>query len=359
MLKFVSAYLALSYLAFATLVAAGVLQTLAAWRSLAGFALLDYRRRPAWRHALGPALIALGYAWFFGTRRELITPGPAGAELTVLFAGGVLLALALTLAGAATLRPYRRPLNPAAAPAMVQARRLRLAQGQEAVLYGDPRQSRPGPALCLVADPAAPAASLAGLAGTLAARGWRVLVPTWEEGLQRFPDALALVPAAMAFLSHQPLVDATRLAVGGIGLGADLALRAAAEDRSIAAVVALAPLWEARNARPSLGLLDEMPYPDALRWGLRGRRRRLLESLASREALHRTAPRPVLLLYGDQDALVPLDELRQQMSSTSPTIELRTITGEGHLSLATSASAAAVVGQWLEGLPHHPSGDAA
>jgi fermentation-respiration switch protein FrsA (DUF1100 family) len=347
LLKFVSAYLALSYLAFSTLVAAGALQVVAAWRSLAGLALLDYRRRPAWRHAAGPGLILLGYVWFFGTRRELFTPGPAGTELTLLFAAGVLLALAGTLVGAALLRPLRpRPAPPW--PEGVQARRVRLPQGQGALLLQDPRRTRPGPALCLVADPASPPDRLAALAGRMAAQGWTVLVPAWEAELQRYPDALALVPAAVGFLCRQPLVDAGAVAVGGAGLGADLALRAAAEDAQLRAAVALAPLWEPGNARPGLGLLDEMTWPEARRWLLGGRRRALLAGLASAEALERVMPRPVLIVYGEADALVPISELRARLQAVAPAAELEIVPGEGHLSLPASERTLSRVAGWLQ-----------
>lgn len=347
MLKFVSAYLALSYLAFSTLVTAGTLQVLAAWRLLAGFALLDYRRRPAWRHAAGPVTILLSYVWFFGTRRELITPGPAGTELTLLFAAGVALALVGTLLGTAVLRPLRpRPARPWPEP--VQARRVRLAQGQEAVLVQDPRRARPGPAICLVADPGGPSGQLDALAGRLAAEGWTVLLPAWDEALQRYPDALALVPAAVAFLCRQPIVDANALVVGGAGLGADLALRAAAEDRQLRAAVALAPLWEPANARPGLGLLDEMTCPEAQRWLLGGRRRALLAQLASPQALLRIGPRPTLIVYGENDALVPVGSLRAHLQATAPAAELRFVPREGHLSLTTSEQAFSLLVGWLQ-----------
>jgi len=355
LLKFVSAYLALSYLAFSALVTAGVLQVLAAWRSLAGFALLDYRRRPAWRHAAGPAVIALSYAWFFGTRRELITPGPAGTELTLLFAGGVALALGVTLLGAAALRPLRQK-RALAWPQAVQARRVRLAQGNEATLLQDPRRDQPGPAICLLADPATSPGQLNALAGRLAEEGWTVLLPAWEKALQRYPDALALVPGAMAFLSRQPLVDAGFLAVGGTGLGADLALRAAAEDEQLRAVVALAPLWGPENARPGLGLLDEMTFPEAWHWLLGGKRRQLLEGLASLQALGRIAPRPMLVVYGAGDALVPVSGLHTRFEVLSPAAELRLVRGEGHLSLAASEEAVSLVAGWLQQQWRHAQG---
>ncbi|MDI7275130.1 MAG: acetylxylan esterase, partial [Anaerolineae bacterium] len=334
MLKFVSSYLALSYLAFATLVVAGLLQIVAAWRLYAGLALLDYRRRPAWRHACGPALVALAYGWFFGTRRELLTPGPAGAELTILFGASVLLALAATLLGASALRPFKSAAG-SALSAGVRASAVELGQGLSGVLYVGPDQEAPRPGVCLVPDPGVPHGQWEPLAAELAAQGYVVLVPAWTAAWQRYPDVLALVPQAMAFLSGFPQVDGSRLIVAGTGLGGDLAVRAAAGDRSIVAAVALAPLLEEQNARPGLGLLHEMTYLEAVRWDLRGRRRELLRQLGTWEAIGHLGTRPTLILYGGRDALVPVLETRTRLARHGPAVEVRAVADEGHLSLAT------------------------
>lgn len=345
MLKFVSGYLALSYLAFATLAVAGLLQVLAAWRSFVGFALLDYRPTPSWRRAFGPLLIATAYAWFFGTRRGILTPGPAGAELTILFGGGVLLALALTLLGAAVLHPYRSCPGPEALSAAIETHGVELDRGQQALLFASSGRKAPGPAICLLPDPARPAGHLYALAGGLAQEGLVVLLPSWGGGSQRHPDALALVSLAMAFLSRHPLVAGHRLAVGGVGLGGDLALQATARDPQIRAVCAFAPLLEEQNALGGLALLREMTYPEALAWRLGGRRRELLRELHVVEAPGQGAQQPVLVLYGSQDSIVPLSQARARLAAAGAQVHL--VPGEGHLSLAESLQAIAIVSHWL------------
>ena len=345
MLKFVSSYLALSYLAFATVAVAGLLQIVAAWQSQAGLALLDYRKRPAWRHACGPVLVVLAYAWFFGTRREILTPGPAGAELTILFGAGVLLALVVTLAGASLVRPYRLRGDRVPVSSEVRAQTVDLGRGLQGVLYSRPDEAmRVG--VCLVPDPGVPEVQWQPLAGELARMGWAVLVPAWPVAWQRYPDALALVPQAMGFLS-QMLGPGGRLVAAGIGLGADLAIRTAAGDRSVAAVVALAPLLEEQNAHPGLGLLQEMTYLEAVRWCLHGRRKELLRRLESLGAVGQLGSRPTLILYGGRDSLIPLLETRTRLAGADPALEVRAVADEGHLSLATSERALAVVSQWL------------
>lgn len=345
MLKFVSSYLALSYLAFATVAVAGLLQIIAAWQSFAGLALLDYRKRPAWRHACGPVLALVAYAWFFGTRREILTPGPAGAELTLLFAASVLVALVATLGGASLLRPCRLRGEGMSLSRELQCSTVELERGLEGVLCARPRDgARVG--VCLVPDPGVPEGQWQPLAMELARQGYAVLVPAWPVAWQRYPDAVALVPQAMGLLSRMLGPDG-RLVVAGIGLGADLAIRAAAGDRSIEAVVALAPLLEEQNACPGLGLLHEMTYVEAVRWLLRGRRRELLRHLGTLDAVQDLAARPTLILYGGRDSLVPILETRARLAGAGPAVEVRAVAEEGHLSLATSERAAAVVTQWL------------
>lgn len=342
MLKFVSSYLALSYLTFVAIAVAGLLQTLAAWHPFVGLALVDYRQPSLWKRALGPALIVIAYAWFFGTRREILTPGPAGAELTLLFGGAVLLALALTIAGASILRPYRQRQ---AGPASIAARPVTLDHGQQGWLYSRGEAGAQLPGVCLVPDPASPPAGQQALAAALIQAGMVVLVPVWDADRQRYPDALSLVPLAMEYLSRCPQVDSQRLAVVGVGLGADLALRAAAADREVRAVAALGPLLQARYARPGLGLLREMTYPEALAWGLGGRRSPLVAELDAPSAVTQLARQPALVLYGSHDALIAPDRAQEILRAGQ--IVVRTVPGETHVSLASSARAATTVAQWL------------
>ena len=345
MLKFVSSYLALSYLALAGLTVAGLLQVLAAWRSIVGLALLDYRRRPAWRWALGPLLIAGAYAWFFGTRRGILTPGPAGAELTVLFGGATLLALGVTLGAASLLRPYRGRAVPIAEG--IEPREVELEPGRQALLFTSGRQGGPVPGLCLLGDPAMDVARLYPLASALAGQGSVVLLPVWGPDALKPGAALGLVTAGLDRLGREPAVDSSRLALVGANLGADLALAAAAGDQRVRTVVALAPEIDEQSARAGLGLLQEMTYAEAVRWRLRGRRGRALRGLGAFEAAGRLGARPALTVYGAQEGVVSLPEAQARLVGANPALQFVLVPGEGHVSLATSRAASAIVWRWL------------
>jgi pimeloyl-ACP methyl ester carboxylesterase len=179
--------------------------------------------------------------------------------------------------------------------------------------------------------------------------------------------------AALTFLADQPQVDPARLAVAGISLGAAHAVAAAAIDLRIAAAVALEPPgdcerwlrslrrhWEwaqfqeqlasdrTRRARTGVSqrvdpLEIVVPDPDS---------RAFLEQVAaefpqmrcelpleSAEALveyrpemlaERIAPRPLLLVHGEADRLVPIEESRRIAARAGQGSRLESIPGMGH-----------------------------
>jgi len=112
-LYFVYQELALGYLALSFLTALGVLQWVAASYHLAGLGLLDYSEHRTSGYVLGIVLIAGSALWFFVTQwTRIFTPGPAGSELTLLFAAGAAFALIATLAVAGTTpRTKGRPIQ--------------------------------------------------------------------------------------------------------------------------------------------------------------------------------------------------------------------------------------------------------
>ncbi|MGQ9681345.1 MAG: hypothetical protein ACUVX9_02280 [Anaerolineae bacterium] len=334
-MKFVSAYIALGYLAFATVTVLGLLQVLAAWVPLRGLAFADYRR-PAWR-ALGPALIVAAYAWFFGTRREIISPGPAGAELMVLFSGAVFAGVVLTLGAASALRPYRVRIG--LVGLRVKSRRLSGAVPAEILRMADHDGRAPG--ILVLADPALMPAARA-LAAQLAASGYVAFLPSWPRGALGCAAAKALAAAALEALAALPDVDGADLAVVGHGLGGDLALALGnAVLRPVRAVVALAPLHMAPCLRPGMGLLHEMTYAEAWAWNLGGRRAPLVRSLA---AAGDAAASPVLVLLGQADSLVPPAGSAGLQTQKH---ERRVIPGATHITLATSCDTLAVLLAWL------------
>jgi hypothetical protein len=102
-LYFVETYLAIHYLLLVFIVSLGTFQIVATSYGLRGLSLVGRPRWPGWGYGLGGVLIASGFAWFFLSTPNVLSPGPAGAELMLLMGVGVAGALVFTLAWA-TLR---------------------------------------------------------------------------------------------------------------------------------------------------------------------------------------------------------------------------------------------------------------
>jgi pimeloyl-ACP methyl ester carboxylesterase len=179
--------------------------------------------------------------------------------------------------------------------------------------------------------------------------------------------------AALTFLADQPQVDQARLAVAGLSLGGAHAVAVAALDRRVVAAVALEPLgdgerwlrslrrhWEwaqfqeqlaaDRTRRARTGVSQQVdpleivvPDPDSRAFleqvvaeFPQMRCELPLESAAALveyrpEALaERIAPRPLLLIHGAADRLVPVDESRSIAARAGQSSRLEVIPGMGH-----------------------------
>lgn len=341
MLYFVSTELSLCYLLFAFLSALGVLQGVAARYRLDGLAFLDYSAHPRRGYVLGAALGLSGALIYFVTQWAMIlTPGPAGAELTILFGAAALAALLFTLIVASPLQARR-----------CCRRKVPLPEGQ-AVTVGPARghlyipsdAAAPMPAVCLLPAYAgarrAVCPSLAALAKQLLEQRSVVLLvePTTEA--YTYPEVLAIVPAATILLSELPEVDPQRIAVLGHDLGGDLAIRSAAADKQVAAVAALAPVLV--EAPVGLDLLREMPYCKALHWARNSRRAALRSELTALEYGAKIDPRPLLLMYGSEDRLVGSAAVESWHA------QCVTVRGAGHLNLGDHPMAVQSMAQWLK-----------
>jgi carboxymethylenebutenolidase len=152
-------------------------------------------------------------------------------------------------------------------------------------------------------------ASMADPAGLLAGRGFAVYVlhyfdrtgTTEIDGLQtifrHFPVWMKTLWDAMSFVARQPEVDPERIGLLGFSLGAYLALSASAIDSRIQAVVEFFG-----------GMPKEMKFFT----------RRLC---------------PVLILHGDQDKTVPVEEayhLQQLFEKKHIAYEMQIYPGAGH-----------------------------
>jgi dienelactone hydrolase len=195
----------------------------------------------------------------------------------------------------------------------------------------------------------AEAKSMAILARRLAAEGVVALVVNPDEHSYAYPAMLAILPAAAAVLRERPEIDPNRIGALGEDLGADLVIRAASTSKEIKAVVALAPIL--MGVPPGLGLLHEMSYCRAMRWARDRRRATLCKELNAVEYEAKIAPRPFLLLYGEEDKLAgetPLMNWNSTYLGRESTSQLQVIPGVGHLNLAAHPTVMQVVSQWLK-----------
>jgi hypothetical protein len=345
-LYFVSAELSLCYLLFAFLSAVGALQVVAARYRLDGLAFLDYLEHPMRGYLLGSGLTLVGTLAFFISQWAMIfAPGPAGAELTLLFGAAALLAVLATLLLSSILQPRRDRRDQAAVPSSSpgQAQTVGPARGR---LFLPENPAAPLPAVCLL--PSFPPLGLEAMAQHLVQQGLVVLLIEPDSGSYSYPAVLAVLPAAIALLSRLPYVDPQRLGVLGYDVGGDLAIRAASVDRLVKAVVTIAPVLV--QVPPGLQLLREMSYPRALRWARDRRRETLRSELTALEYGAkiappngtRTAPRPFLIMYGAEDALVN----RAPMEGWGA--EQMTIPGAGHVHISKHRLTLEAAAQWFK-----------
>ena len=356
MLYFVYRELALGYLLFSFFSALGALQYVAARYHLVGLALLDYSRSRIRGYVLGTVLITGSGLWFFVSQwARILTPGPAGSELTLLFAIGAACALVLALAISAWRLRSRQSRPPPATENGSQTLPVERATGR---LYVPPNPTAPMPALCLVPGFRSTPGSMDDLARRSVEAGFVVLVIELDEAGYTYPEILATLPAAISLLAKRPEVNPKRIAALGYDLGGDLVIRATSVDKQIAAVVALAPVL----AIPPAGLfaLREMSYPQAWAWTRNRRRPELCRALLALEYANRIAPRPFLLLYGAEDSLVTATSSEYWGSrgearamappSSAPTTgwpTVQTVPGIGHLNLLSHPQVLQTAIQWL------------
>ena len=189
------------------------------------------------------------------------------------------------------------------------------------------------------------------------------------------------VRAAITFVSDQPHVDEDRIAVLGISLGGSNAITAAAQDQRVQAVVALEPMGDGERWLRSLrrhwewGDFQAQLVKDRSQRALTGESQRIdpleivlpdpgsrsfLEGvyeefpqmkcdlpLETAEALveyrpealvSKVAPRPLLLIHGSDDRLVPVGESRNLFAKAQEPKRLEVLPGLGHFDWVAAGS---------------------
>lgn len=226
---------------------------------------------------------------------------------------------------------------------------------------GGPGIRRHGLVLCHGFPPGRQGAATAGqtyphLADRLANEaGWAVLTFQFRgagesEGDFSLAGWLADVRAAIDHLRTEASVDGIWLA--GFSTGGSLALCAAGEDEDVRGVAsfgapadfeawAVDPRTFLEHAR-DVGVVRSKGFPEDFdAWA------RELREIRPLSLVGKVPPRPVLIVHGSEDDVVPLVDARALADAAGNEVELRVITGAGHR-LRHDPRAIAVLFGWLE-----------
>ncbi len=315
MLNLYPSYVAWHYYWLVVLVALGLVQAAASTVGLRGLQLGGrlWPRKAAFA-GLGTA-IAVGVIAFVLTTPDYLSPGLAGSELIVVFGAGAATAVVISgIGGLACRGPVRGDL------AVAPEHALPVAGCSFDVL----RCSAGGTELVVViSDPDLPPNMATPLARAITDSGRDCAVVYWERGsVPKYPDAVALVAMVLKALGSEPLDGA--VAVVGLGIGGDVALRSAADDDRVGAVLAVGPALSGDGVLQGLPLLREMSFPSAWRWQRRWRRAGFVSALDSEAALGRLGNRGSVICSRDDGFFQPLGEV----SVSAPGLEV--VVGYSH-----------------------------
>lgn len=329
---------------FAYFASLGFWQLIAAWQRLRAFSWLPRSASGRWGYLLGSTIIASASVWFFGTRsEEIFSPGPASSEFLFFLSGGLFCALATTIFASFLVHKLAAVARGDSENPSPERQAVSIKWWQAAI-YLPSSGNRPYATICIVPEPGEGIESLDRMAAWFCREGIAALaIDMSSDDSWRYPDVLGAIPQAMAYLEERDELDASRVGLMGVGLGADLVIRATASDPQIRAVVAIAPLLVASGVQPGLDLLGEMSYPGAVRWSRMHRGGDSVRRVGALEYVSRLGSRPSLIIHGEQDRLVPFMQHDVQGSG----VELKVISGHGRRGLADDGRVIFLVTSWF------------
>lgn len=301
------------YVLMATTACLGMLQFAAARGRYRGLSL--FVTSPEKGKRVGAALVIAAVLSYVTFAPEILTPGPAGSEVAVMFALCALAALGFTLLGA-DLRIRRLDARLPDA-----GQELSLGELTATLYYpsrfhsrekSPPAKTERVPPIILLPDPSGFVVTPAPAITAFTQTGMAVLVvdtsavPKSDSALSRH-SFTRRTSDALELLASLPGVDTERIGLLGLGLGGDAALANAPKDPRITAAIALSPL-DSTPFRPGttargLDWLHELSYTQIWRWRRRWPGlRRAAAALRSDEPARDAKPVPVW--HASQDSKV-------------------------------------------------------
>ena len=147
------------------------------------------------------------------------------------------------------------------------------------------------------------------------------------------------IRAAVAFLASRHDVDEDRVGVVGLSIGGSAAIHAAAHEPRVRAVVTVGSFAHPRDAMLAMGLghpllAPGMPLAFRIAEWLVGAR---FDDLAPERHIARVAGR-VLLVHGEDDRIVPVDDLERLRRSSCGRAEAWRVPARGHSDLHLEAA---------------------
>jgi fermentation-respiration switch protein FrsA (DUF1100 family) len=161
-----------------------------------------------------------------------------------------------------------------------------------------------------------------------------------SEGSPSRSGCLADVHAAIDYVKGRKNVDPERIVLFGQSLGAAFAIVAAAERPEVKAVAAEAPFTSHRAIARAVLRRNPVTWPFA--WFLPDLT--LSGAHAPINAVDRIAPRPLLLLHGKADKLIPFGMSEELLARAKEPKRLHAIPGGGHLDIPDPDTARAYRG---------------
>lgn len=227
-----------------------------------------------------------------------------------------------------------------------------------------PSESKVCPALCICHGiPATPYnpqdRGYAALAQRFCAAGFATLIFNFRgAGMsQGNLDLLGWsqdLEAAINFISNLKKVDKERLCLLGFSGGAAVSVYIAAHDTRISSLAACAcpadfDSLNGKETAPSaiqrfrdIGVIRDKNFPPSIEEWLRG-----FEVVSPIHWIDKISPRPLLLVHGDADEVVPLEHAHRLYQKAGEPKELAIIPGAKH-KLRLEESAMATVLSWLK-----------